>query len=176
MRHSVFGILILVLSLTGMARAENIIIKLESGDAVSLEIDESLEILEKPASAAQPKMICVRARKGACELRIKFGPREKSMTEDQVRQMLMGGAQRLLANSVEDKVDIVKLQGTSITLLYFELTDKREDAQDGRFMLQGFGTFGNLACQFMMLTEQKESESKTAILKALGTLTMIAKK
>lgn len=160
----------------GVAQAGTNVVSLGTGDSLSVITDNSLAVQGTPATPARPATVVIKDDKDICELRLMFGIPAQVPTVDQIKEQMEASAQPMLANSVEGKVDIITLPNQSFSLLYFELTDKREDAGDGRFMLQGLGTSGRYMCQFMMLTNQKTSDAKAAILKALGTMTILSKK
>ena len=120
-------------------------------------------------------MVGIKDDRGVCELKMMFAMPPTIPSEDALKNQIKASGERLVANSVEKALNIQKLPGATFSPFYFELTDKREDGGNGRFMLQGIGVSGKYTCLFMMLTNEKSSDAKAAILKALGTVRIGAK-
>ena len=160
--------------LTGKAQTNTV--DLGTGDSLSVSTGTGLTMRSVPTMLGNPAKVILKDDKGVCEMPIEFGMPEPVPAEDKLKEQMQASAQPMVANSTEGKLEIKKIESASFTLLYFELTDKREDAGDGRFMLQELGTSGKYLCQFMMLTNQKSLDVKTAILKSLGSMKIVPKK
>lgn len=162
--------------IVGVAQAGTNVVDLGTGDSLYVVTDNSLTVQSTPAMPARPATVVIKDDKAICELRMMFAIPSHVPTTDQMKEQMQASAQPLVAKSVEGKLDVKMLPNQSFGLIYFELTDKSEDAGDGRFMLQGQGVSGKYMCQFMMLTNQKTSDAKALILKTLGTMKIIPKK
>lgn len=174
MKTVVVSLAVVALVVGGVQAATNVV-DLGTGDSLSVVTDDSLTIRGNPATSTIPARLFIRDDKAGCELNLVFGIPPHVFTTDQLKEMLQASAQSMVAKSVEGKADVKTLPSQSFVLLCLELTDKREDAREGRFMLQGLGSAGKYVCQFGMISKEKSSDAKAAILKALGTMKLVAK-
>ncbi|MFN7812772.1 MAG: hypothetical protein ACK5SI_08955 [Planctomycetia bacterium] len=164
------AVCMVVLSHASFAVAAPRTIELAKGQTLSMDVPEELTVSNTPGTEEMPATVALKDGEGACEIRLKFATPKHIPTKEELKQTLQRSAQRLLADAVEDTIDVRELPQSIFVVMYFEVTDKREDAADGRYMLQGLGVSGKYLCQFMMLTKEKDPPARKAVLKALASM------
>ncbi len=165
--------LLIAASLIGIADAKTETVTLATGSNLSISLDNSLELHNEPATPKRPAVLIVKDKKNPIEAHLIFSLPEQVPPEEIRRKQIIAAAQPALINSKEGTIELKKIPNSSFSILYFELTDKREDPGEGRFMLQGMGASGKHTCHIIMLTNQKSSKTKTAIIKAIGSMKII---
>ena len=167
---------IAALCVASLALADRRTVELGEDDILLMEVPEGLTFAGTAATKGRPGGVALKDAEGVCEMRIKFVAPKQVPSKEQLKESLEKSAERLLPNAVEQKIDVQELPDSKFAVVYFQLTDKREDGGDGRYMLQGLGVSGRHVCQFMMLMQQKTSPGRTAVLKALSSMEMTKKK
>lgn len=156
------------------------LLDLGAGDSLKLQLGSGVTAHAEPARDGEPATVTLRHEKGECEMRLQMR-KSFATSNPQVQQMMVRAmaermkamAEEKLANSIEQRVTLKDLPGESCALVYFELTDKRESAGDGRYLLQGCGKLGEYDCEFMMLSSQQNPAAKTVMLNSLAGMALV---
>lgn len=148
------------------------VVPLGGGHSLAIKTANSLTV-QGMAAGRKPATVVLKDDKGICKMRMVLTTPRRVPTKGEMKLQLATAARRFLPRSVEKRINIKEIANDTFTLYYFELTDKRENAGDGRFMRQGLGASGKDVCQFMMLTDQKTSDAKKAILAAMGAMKIV---
>jgi hypothetical protein len=169
--------LILVVLLANVTRATTMELDLGSGDVLVIDAPQNILVKNVPATQGKPLIVKLADTNGQCEMRLMFATPAAIPTKEEMKTNMLTSGARLLTNSEEKQIEIKELPSKSLTFVYFELADKRQNAKDGRFMLQGIGTDGKkYMFQYMMLSNLKDSNAKTQILETISKMRIEKKK
>ncbi len=170
-RFSIFTAIMCIASITF---AESMTIDLGKEYVLVLQVPESLTFNETSNQTDSQTILLMKDKEGICNMRLTFvnlkPVKNKRPLEEGLDKTLDKLSQRLLPDSVESKISIQKLSESKIPIIYYELTDKREDAGDGRYVLEGVGMSDRCFCHFTIIMQQKTSSGKEELLNMLASM------
>jgi hypothetical protein len=144
---------------------------------LTIAVPQALRVQFAPAEGGQPAHLILFDTNKVCEMRMVLGKSAGKLSDDQIKSQLLEVGKKLMSAVVEKEIRVQELRGSAFTYFYFELTDSRQDPLKGsRYILQGLGGSPGYVCEFVMLTNRKNSDAKDQILNSLRSLDIRAKK
>ena len=151
--------------------------ELNSVEALTVTVPPTIRVQFGPAAGGQPAHLIFSDTNKVCELRMVLARSPGTMTDAQIKNQLVDAGKRLLSATVEKEIKVQDLKGSIFTCFYFELTDSRPDPLQGsRYVLQGLGRSPTYVCEFVMLTNRKDSDVKEQILSSVRSINIQTKK
>ncbi len=153
------------------AVAAGTVFDLGSGDQLSVPGATNLVVQSTAVRPDRAGFLSLADSNRVCEIRVLFKVARTVPSKNTLKEELTAAGQQLLPNAEEKELTFQEIPNSALALVYFELTDKRSDPGDGKYLLEGMGTDGTkYVLQFRMLSNLKDSRAKKQILDALSSM------
>ncbi len=147
--------------------------ELPNQDSLELTVPPAWEDRVDQPEDGGPPTIDLRPREGA-PFEIYLTPdwpdaQDRAPDADTLREIVRAAAERIRGQSVEENLEIRRLQGASGVGFYFVATDRAPQPEEFRFMNQGALQVGDLTVTFTILTNDGQEavvEEAFAMLKS----------
>jgi hypothetical protein len=151
------------------------VIDLGMGDQLVFQGATNLIIESTPAhSAKEPRGIKITDASKVCEMKVQFSIQPNPQAWVGMTNHTVESSQYLLSQAEEKQIMLKEINQGAMTIVYFELTDKKtlkSKVGEGHYLFTGMGTdhtkyiFG-----FRMLSDQKDSDAKKQIVQAISAM------